>query len=650
MKRGRNIPVGSIITPTGNIVSVGNLYNSSMPNLNNRSTKVGKMSAPFYDLTGKKFFCFSDEEGGAPFKFDGDGTPKGPSDEVRGMLDSTFTFDDGLITELKAGNALGFMGDLIDNQDHSIRAMESMVKLKGSNPLSVILIAGNRDFNKIRYGVELFFTVDGDLPWAGTRSFTELYDKLSSGDCKFRETSVPPYLQGAVAPWNANLGKADGKIKPAFEGHNFKMRLETIMGPTMATGTPGVITGPGAIAKELEAMIPEMAGKLTGMDEAAAKFICAMQMAMSLEWTSLPDFLKRFNGLYIQYLEKAHIGALFQIGDKMGYLSHAGLPYGESGENLSRGLTAPLGLPYTNGDLKQISLMEMIGKNEAEKNQLLTAVKKLINSSYSNETDYLIDKFVHLTAGTHKFDYTSAANEYQPYKFSPIVNYARPINAIGNIKVKLQGGAAPPSWIAKNKGSANKSRLQFNSSKSLDYNIYGHQPQGFLPTAYRRENTLHVCLDISKLESGGTNNYSFTFLVIDGTDEKFVGRIKFPVTPSTKYNSAPGMENVVQYYIEPITGAESRIRKIAGTNISIQYTAKPPPIFEERAVIGTVTGGRRRKSKKTQRKVHRKSKKTQRKVHRKSKKTQRKVHRKSKKTHRKAKKVHRKSKKTHRKH
>ena len=53
-------------------------------------------------------------------------------------------------------------------------------------------------------------------------------------------------------------------------------------------------------------------------------------------------------------------------------------------------------------------------------------------------------------------------------------------------------------------------------------------------------------------------------------------------------------------------------------------------------------GGRRRKSKKTQRKVHRKSKKTQRKA--------KKVHRKSKKTQRKAKKVHRKAKKTHRKH
>jgi hypothetical protein len=216
---------------------------------------------------------------------------------------------------------------------------------------------------------------------------------------------------------------------------------------------------------------------------------------------------------------------------------------------------------------------------------------------YSSETDLLISKFVHLTAGTYAFSYEGSAN-YMPYKNSPIVNYGRPINKVGNVSLEignLSGGAAPPKWLIANRAKTNKTKLKLAPEATLDYDIFGHQPQGFLPTAYRQSKTLHVCLDISKLETGGTNNYSFTFLILeDGAEPRFIGRILFPVSPSTIYNSSNSgrktnmyKERIV-YYNEVVSGSELTGRKIPGTDVRIQYTPKPPPVFQERAIIRNV--------------------------------------------------------------
>ena len=568
------------------------------------------MPYPIYDLTGKKVFCFSDEEGGAPFVFPQEANTNSRN-QVLSELNEAFTFDDGLITSMRNGIALGFLGDLIDNQNHSIRAMLSMIHLKEQSPDSVILIAGNRDFNKIRYGVELYFSVvtatGNELPWEGTNSFTELYTRLQGATVQFRQTEIPTYMKNSVAPWNANIAKPNGKIVPSFAGNDCKLRVETIMGPTMATGTPGVMSGPVAIASELETMIPEMAGKLVNgsalMDETAAKFLCVLQMVMALPWgNAVPPYLKDFVGVYAKYLEVAHIGALFTIGEKTGYMSHAGFPYAEANGNLTRGLSSPLGLPYKNASLSPTTLTDIVLKNEQEKEELLQAVASLMTSPYSSDVYSIIDKFVHLTAGTKEFAYSSPEDKYQPYKFSPIVDYGRPINAIKNIRVKVRGG----NWIEKNRSRTNKFRLAYNATNTLDYNIFGHQPQGFLPTAYRAGTTLHVCLDISKLETGGTNNYSFAFLVLDAEGgERFMGRIRFPDTPATVYNSNTSeLKNQTIYYNEVITGNELKTRVLPGTSYAIQYTPKPPPIFEERAIRKVTSGGKRSVGK------HRKTRRT----------------------------------------
>ena len=156
--RNGNVPIGSVIHPNGSVTRPGeNLTN--LPPL-----KVGKMSiTPIYNLTGKKFFSFSDEEGGAPFKFSDAEEVYGNAGSKGQVLEHLkgFTFDtNGLLVDINDPSyALGFLGDLIDNREFSIRAMKTMIQIKEKYSDRVILIAGNRDFNKIRYGVELFFNI-----------------------------------------------------------------------------------------------------------------------------------------------------------------------------------------------------------------------------------------------------------------------------------------------------------------------------------------------------------------------------------------------------------------------------------------------------------------------------------------------------------
>jgi hypothetical protein len=114
----------------------------------NFKNQIGGVES-YYDLTGKKLYCFSDEEGGNPFKLDGsfDTDEKG----IFAELNADFSFNNGLITEFKKDNvSFAFLGDLLDNSKFSIRILEKYITLKNIIPNRVILIGGNRDFNKIR--------------------------------------------------------------------------------------------------------------------------------------------------------------------------------------------------------------------------------------------------------------------------------------------------------------------------------------------------------------------------------------------------------------------------------------------------------------------------------------------------------------------
>jgi len=479
-----------------------------------------------YDLSGKRLYCYSDEEGGNPFRLDDpyDTDSKG----LFAQLSADFVFDNGLIVGLKQEDvALAFLGDLLDNSKYSIRLLEKYIRLKRSNPSRVILIGGNRDFNKIRMGIELFCldpSKDGldTLPWNGTYNIDQLRTRLQNPSYNFifRDNRVPEYLKG-VKLWDGAIGSLEAAYNLSFHD-----RLNIMFQKTKGINAFGNC-GYTFIVDELNDILGPCDGsKLSINDELSAKIICVIQMIMSFNWDAdeLPPYLQPFNGLYIKYLEQCHVIALFNIDDKYGILSHSGYP---------KKLTYPFGYDADNEamNFQSGSLTDVIPNIEKEKMELINQVKDKKINMYNEDVDYLINKFVHLTAGTTFENPAGAKSSNSPVVWGQTV----PTNKRNNIKAQIRGGAGFKNWIDKDIVNDNKLYINDKTEDIVAYNIFGHAPQFFNPTLFRETdgNTLHVNLDISKIEANSgnnnsANNYSFAFFVIDSNGgDKLFGRIKF---------------------------------------------------------------------------------------------------------------------------
>jgi hypothetical protein len=248
-------------------------------------------------------------------------------------------------------------------------------------------------------------------------------------------------------------------------------------------------------------------------------------MSFNWEGSELPQYLSQFNGLYINYLKNCHVISVFNVGEKYGILSHSSYP---------KKLTYPFGYDADNAEMnfQKSSLVNVIANIEKEKMLLIEQVQAKKNNMYASDTDYMINKFVHLTAGTTFDNNKGAKSSNSPVVWAQLVH----TNQRTDIKAQIKGGNSHDSWIEKDFANENKFYVNDETEDIISYNIFGHAPQLFNPTLYRKTagNTLHVNLDVSKIEAHGgnstsSNNYSFAFFVIDSSSsDKLIGRIKFP--------------------------------------------------------------------------------------------------------------------------
>jgi hypothetical protein len=532
------------------------------------------MSTPSYEFTDVWFF--SDEEGGNPFRFDED-TPEqvlGQDMGVPEKMNAAFEMKErGFITGLKGETGLVFLGDLVDNERYSLRLLKNMIKLKNEYKERVLLIGGNRDFNKIRIGFELFLQhpVTKEVPWQaeGVVDAASLVGELSN-PYKFRSNVVPDYLKDVLKPWDDNMTKRGDKpgIEPVYNSGLIPDRVELLFAVTMGAGNGSFYSNE---------MI-EMLGLPKDLSaDVVAKLNCTIQMVMAFEWKGLPKFLEQFNGLYIRYLRASHVIAHFQLGDKHGVVSHGGLPNKfDAGKGaVEHRLTSPFGFKYTTPGFKQVAgFRQIIEEIEAEKNKMCDAVDALRDIGLDEADKNLYDqiaRYVHLTAGTVlPCDASSEA--------SPIVGmqlYA-PKTRRGDVSLQL-GGAATWVWKQLLKVNADKSGKQVGPGTIFDYDIFGHAPQGFLPTAYRESKTLYVNLDISKADAQ-TNTYSFAMLHLTDTINEFVGRVKLTDNAkTTKYTNRVDNKGQIVYYTENIPYGEkidkdnTRMIPNQDVNISFKY-------------------------------------------------------------------------------
>ena len=356
----------------------------------------------------------------------------------------------------------------------------------------------------------------------------------------------------------------------------------------MLKKTKGIIGGYEFIVEELKDIFPILQSQQYNFavgNENTAKFVCMIQMIMAFKWTDdeLPAYLRDFNGLYIKYLEFSHVIALFQINGKLGVLSHSGIPQKTTNKDFldDKKLTYPFGYDWDNDrmNFKPNQLRNVIEGIEREKEKLIAAVQNKKNNLYQSNIDTIIDKFVHLTAAT-SFDNVYDATS----KNSPVV-WGMPIQTQERLDISVQiGGSGYTNWIEQDFKVAEDQKIYAeNGEQIISYNIFGHTPQHFNPSVYRENHTLHVNLDVSKIEANfgnknSANNFSFAFFYINGTNgnndyESLLGRIQFPKLPQLPDNQIlfPYKQDTLTQIVKGLNQEFSKAEVVSKTHDGCAY-------------------------------------------------------------------------------
>ena len=461
--------------------------------------------------------------------------------------------NNGIITGLKKDVALAYTGDLFDNRPFSFRLLQNIYNLKNYNKEKVIIIGGNRDFNKLRLGIELFLVnSDNSKIFDGTKTLNQLLE----ANLKFEIQNVPNYLEHSNWPMPPPSKETifDG-IRKDFESQDddkYTKRVSAIFNSTMGivfqANEPG---SPNIAGIGYKTELKEIFNELTLDDNKVSKLICLLFMAMCFDWeeenllTNTDPMSRKFNkykGRLYKYLKLTHPVAYFNLNGKTGLLSHSGM----------MDITAPLGFKPSESGIDYKEYFPQL------QNDL-----KIMLTQYNNFTQHknylLLNHFIRYVAITSP-----------PYsKYSPVTS--GPGITSSNSNIKIGGGFYDSNLdLPSNYGNSNTSTLRIDKSDGqlITYNIFGHLPNMFFPVTNNIVGTTHVALDICKADFGLTgqprqpftgynNNYSFALLQINSEGEDFIlGRTKFGQlrTNTERYDkkATDKLNEKIIYYFNPI--------------------------------------------------------------------------------------------------
>ena len=388
---------------------------------------------------------------------------------------------------LDSDEVIVFTGDLIDRGPRSIRNLSDMYLLKINNNDNVILTCGNRDLNKIRCKKEFWVNeIEKVLNENDDKTIIQLFDlikKIKSCTFKYNADEIQPEVN---IPGINPLDKDDFITKYS---NDLVTRVNFIYNSTF--GAPGQIN----FFKE---EYNELFDIILSNDYNTCLFICMMNMIMSASWNN--KNLLQYNNLYTRYLQNCHIMAKIIFDDKIIFASHSGIPYYENsfiipqeiGKKPEQTLSIDKNIIALNTDFKNFI-------NDI--NTRITNDKRDFNIKYK--------KYIALSAACGIFDLEN--DETINSELSPVVT-------ISSLNTK-----GPLKYIDK--------PIIFDETRKYIkiYNIFGHQPSGFLPGVMKVDNenrsTYHIDLDISKAENRGgiSNKTSYVYLEITNESDMLIG-------------------------------------------------------------------------------------------------------------------------------
>jgi hypothetical protein len=117
-----------------------------------------------------------------------------------------------------------------------------------------------------------------------------------------------------------------------------------------------------------------------------------------------------------------------------------------------------------------MALIFLVGCNaniEKEKMLLIDQVQAKKNNMYASDTDYMINKFVHLTAATTFDNNKGAKSSNSPVVWAQLLQ----TNQRTDIKAQIKGGNSHNSWIENDFANENKFYVNDETEDIISYNI-----------------------------------------------------------------------------------------------------------------------------------------------------------------------------------
>lgn len=525
--------------------------------LNKRVRKVGrngdKKILPIYDFENScEISIFGDIEGAFPFT--------DIPEKHKLKIPFRINIDKNISIKLQNNKAFVFTGDLIDKSKHDIRWLNTICAAKSTWEDKVLLGIGNRDINKLRMIDESFMTVHNYaadnriLPWEVDldvkSNFEDLCKKIMEGFNNYSEKKghyvcsfsfkdddiINKYIISkeelksiqSHTPNDDKYPKLFAKDDIGYDtlpGKNtFQDGLERIKDIYSNT------LGASDVYKNRWQELFELGYVKDDRVNDNVKYIALAitNMMMTLIWPeeyieskcknkNIKELFKYLNGLHIKYLQNAHIIGKITKKGKNYIFSHSGIP---------DILSAPLGYSQTDNNYGQNvkQLDEILIEIENEKKDFINIfdIKSNKNISKNITADKIIEyinKEILVNDKLYKYIQLSAPTGYK----------IKDNNVFGSINspIVLQY----TGYLKKGGGKIFKNTNNIKYCKrdsSIHYNIFGHQPQGYFPTAiYNNDGTYDICLDISSIKyENGFKEGSYAFMYINNSGEITInGRI-----------------------------------------------------------------------------------------------------------------------------
>lgn len=502
----------------------------------NNSAAAKQDNAVMYDFSSKEILVVSDWEGGVPVS-------------SSSKLQEYLTYDNTTLT-INPDNknlALIFLGDLIDNANHNIRLMLSFLELKEKHKKDVLLVGGNRDFNKIRLADEHFMLWDKTpcitFEWKESKKLEDVVNTICDS---FVLKPTTPTFESELFDFAFNadeLVNPTYKVKPwhinnmALFTRDFVARINRVYLDMygIADGNAVSLLFDELVILGCITLPPSLDAGKTNLYKTIT--VTLFNMLASRKWTNPTIIFKNeettalLNGLYVKYMEQCHIAAIFKQGVDYGFVSHGSVGL------VDNYLTTELGLSYELTKLKSMlinnttkvkfqecSLLDICQSYEDLKTEVTTQMKS--DTPTLVRSHAAVEHLIHMTAATKYFVENTSSFVYH-HSLSPVLGYRAPRSTTKGVKPKMGGSR---KYIPKVNDKAIKvASLYDRNGQPFKWVIYGHQPRGIVPAVALRESTYYVCMDVSKIE-GQTNMKSYAALVIGASgdrDARVFGSIDF---------------------------------------------------------------------------------------------------------------------------